>query len=286
MTKLILLTALTLLFGLGCSKDNLPTYIQLGDLRVLALIADQPEAKPGTVVNITPVLSDTNGNGRALTYTAEACNDPGVGFGANPTCVGSATRVVIVGPTPAAVTGISAPDFTGAATSTVPVTLPATVFTNTTAIQQAIGVAYLFVYKLTAADGANVTAFKRVVVSTKPIFGAAANQNPSITAILNGNGTAYTTLSTDKVFLTAQQGAGSAETFLAIQGDGSTVQQTEQLITTWFISDGSVDSFRTLNTEAVGYVPPTSLPPNGRHVVILPVIRDGRGGEAFFKQAL
>ncbi|MBI3557125.1 MAG: hypothetical protein HY074_12750 [Deltaproteobacteria bacterium] len=285
MNKTVFLSILVAMSGVACSKDNLPTYIQLGDLRVLALIADKPEAPVGTLVTITPVVSDVNGGGRALTFTAEACNDPGVGVGANPTCVGSDTRVVLVGPTAAAVTGIAAPDFTGAATSTIAVTLPASVFTNASAIQQAIGVPYLFVYKLIAADGATVTAFKRVLVSVKPALGAVANQNPSITAIMSG-GSAYTMLGTDKVFLSPLFGANSAETFVAIQGDGSTVQQTEQLITTWFISDGSVDSFRTLSTDAVGFVPPTSPPPNGRHTVILPVVRDGRGGEAFFKQAL
>ena len=124
-----------------------------------------------------------------------------------------------------------------------------------------------------------------MLISTKPIFGATANQNPTISAVLS-NSVPYTTLSSGKVFLTPQFGANSPETFLVIRGDGSTVQQTEELITTWFISDGAMDTFRTLNTDSVGFVPPTNPPPNGRHTVILAVVRDGRGGEAFFKQAL
>ena len=54
---LIAVCSLTGLAG-GCSKNNFPEYIALGDLRILTMIIDQPEVNPGTLVNITPVISD------------------------------------------------------------------------------------------------------------------------------------------------------------------------------------------------------------------------------------
>ena len=47
----------------GCTSNDLPIYSHLDSLRVIALIADQPEVAPGTTVTITPYMSDATGAG-------------------------------------------------------------------------------------------------------------------------------------------------------------------------------------------------------------------------------
>ena len=41
---------------------------------------------PGDTVTFTPILSDINGAGRTISYSVQACIDPGVGIGAEPVC--------------------------------------------------------------------------------------------------------------------------------------------------------------------------------------------------------
>ena len=70
----------------GCSRPDFPKYEALGDLRILTIVADLPEANPGDTVTFTPILSDLNGQGRTISYAVEACIDPGVGNGVSPAC--------------------------------------------------------------------------------------------------------------------------------------------------------------------------------------------------------
>src|SRR3974390_309311 len=79
---LILVTMTT-----SCNKNDLPKYQTLGDLRILTVLVDKPEANPGDTVTFTPVLSDLNGNGRPINFEVRACIDPGVTAGADPVCV-------------------------------------------------------------------------------------------------------------------------------------------------------------------------------------------------------
>ena len=97
-------------FGLGlcllsCSEPNFKKYNELSELRVLALKADLPEVTAGATVTITPIVSDIVNSG-ALTFTANACLDPGVAFGARPTCEGSLSKQILA--TDQAITTLSA----------------------------------------------------------------------------------------------------------------------------------------------------------------------------------
>jgi hypothetical protein len=274
----------------GCTNNNLPDYTTLGGLRVLTLVADQPEANPGATVNLTPVLSDLGGGGRALTFSVQACIDPGVGVGATAACASpdaSNTQTGAVTP-PAG----SSQTYTGPVASFA-ITLPATdaVFTGRSAADQFNGVAYLVFYAISAPDGTSVNSLKRIVISSPTK--TEKNQNPTLAGVtlaganaaisIAGAGSADTQAFPSGVAaLAASLPATSAETYSVQQADGSTQTQTETLVNTWFISDGAADYYRTEGATSDNWTPPTPLP-SGRGGVILVVTRDGRGGETFGK---
>lgn len=290
-----LLTAIGLLVALsGCGQNNLPDYINLGTLRVLAMKADQPEVDPSTspTVTITPVVSDLNA-GRTLTYTAVGCIDPGVGYGATPTCAGGGTPLGN-GTIDTTTLDTTTHTNTGAA-PTISVPIPSTILTNPArdTVDSYNGVAYLVVYTLSAAANSNAGAtqlvsFKRIIASTRPI----KNTNPSITAVNVGSQSLSSFLSTltypysgTAPGLTPAFSANSVETYTQMNSDQSISTITETLITTWFISDGSMEFYRTTGTDTDTWTPPSALPtaPGGgaRGILFVAVTRDGHGGEDY-----
>lgn len=266
-----LITTLTLA---GCANTGLPDYVKLGDLRILALIPDAPEVNVGTTVTITPLLSDINGKGRSLTYSAAACNDPGIGYGAVPTCENSTSKVVLA--SGAAAAGLASPNYTGTV-STFTVTVPTSVLDNRSTLEKFNGVSYLITYSIVASDGTTVKSFKRIIVSTKAA--GQLNQNPQVLAIQK-DGATLTSVPSAATRLTASFASGTAETYSELQPDATTSSKTETLSTTWFISDGTVTQFRTIGTDSTEYTP-ADTNPTSRNVIFALVTRDGRGGEGF-----
>jgi hypothetical protein len=266
------LTVLFYLPFLAACSDGLPKYVLLGDLRILALQAAPPETTPGSSVTITPWLSDIAKGGRALTTTATACVDPGIGYGAQPTCQGRPDAVVLAGGS-GAVT-LAGPDFTASAAS-FSVSIPSSILQNRAPFEQYNGVAYLIEYTVTAADGTTVKSIKRIIVSTRPT----QNSNPVLNQIL-ANESPLAARPTAPVPLKADyptSGATGAENYLTMATDGSFKQNTETLVTTWFISDGTLQYERTDGSTSTQYSPASPLPSG--HFQVIGVLRDGRGGE-------
>ncbi len=272
MKRLIALAPLV--FLAGCTSNSLPQYFNLGELRVVALEADHPEVDPGATLTLTPLLSDLNGAGRALTYSAVACADPGLSLGALPTCDGRPDRVVIV--ENAAVTGITAPEYTGAAPA-VPVTVPAALLQSRGPVERFNGVFYLVFYTVTPASGTPVTAVKRIVVSSK----AAKNANPGFTGAspILADGAPLTTLPKAGVTLSVGVDPSAFEPYTLQFPDGTAQSTTETVSVSWFISDGDIDKQKTAAAETNAWTPPPTAPVS-RKVTIIAVLRDGRGGEA------
>lgn len=268
---LVYLAAIGLLILTSCSGDDFPKYYKLGTLRVLTLVANNPEVAVGATVTITPVVSDIEGAGRTLTYEASACPDLGVAFGAEPTCEGNPLKVSLG---TGNVTGLAGPNYTGA-TNTFNVTVPATTLLGRTTADQYNGVAYLFVYKVTAPDGTNVRAFRRIIASSR----ATKNTNPTLTQILS-NGSALAALPAGDVSLSADYTAGSIESYQVQLSDGTLNSKAESLTTTWFVSDGKVQYTRTIGGESTKFTPPSAAPA-GRNVLVIGVIRDARGGVSY-----
>jgi hypothetical protein len=265
----------------GCSNSDLPDSFRLDRFRVLAIHADQPEVDPGTTVVLTPFVSDIGGGGRAITFSAAACIDPGVGYGADPTCDGSPTLATLA--TDVAATGLSAPDYTGAVTSTVSVTVPSAdvIFAKASARDRFNGVNYLVTFVFKFPDGSRSRAFRRIAVSTR----TTKNQNPAYTAtpLLSGSA-AFSGRPAAKIDLTADLAAGFAETYDEIRDDGVTVTKTESPTTFWYISDGDLSLKVTDPGASTGYTPPEAAP-SDHNLVFVVVTRDGRGGEAAYVQS-
>lgn len=267
-TFLVATGLLVLLAVVRCGDDNLKKYKLLGNLRILALVANQPEVAPGSTVTITPLVSDIGGLGRTLTGVAEACPDPGVSYGANPTCSGvsGAQSITIGGGANFTLTG---PEYTGTA-NTFNVTVPTDLLSGKSTAQSLLGVTYLVTYRLSAA-GESQEGFKRIVVSLNPT----KNQKPTLTGVLI-SGSAATVLPGAVASLAPNISAASTETYLTYNTDGSLNTVTETLTTSWFAGRGNIDRTRTESSGTNTYTPST-----GPGDVIVMVTRDERGGAAY-----
>ena len=223
-----------------------------------------------------------------LSYTAEGCIDPGVGLGASPSCAARPDKVDL-GKGDITTLSSTTRTFTDAA-PTLTVKIPAIIFAQRNPIDQFNGVSYLVVYTLTSTDAAGATsqvvAIKRIIASKR----TTKNTNPSITDIKAGDQGLQSYLSALKftgaaqtaVTLTPVLSDTSAESFDIKGADLSVSSGTETLTTTWFLSDGDMEYFRTTASTVNTWTPPSTRPTRPG-VVMVVVTRDGRGGEDFRK---
>jgi len=273
---------LALLLGLitGCSPANFAQYIVLGGLRVLTIVVDQPEVNPGTTVNFTPVLSDLNGGGRTLNYSIQGCIDPGIGIGApdscptpDPSSIQSGTVTIAAG---------TSNTYTGAVSSFA-LTMPsaATIFASRSAADQYNGVAYLVFYTLSVPNsGTSVTSFVRVIISATSK--TQKNLNPTLTSV-DENDTAITgvfSMPTAVTNFSVLTPPSASETYQTMSPTGVLTTNTETLINTWFISDGSFAFERNIGSTENSWTPPGTKP-TSRGLIIVVVTRDGRDGAVF-----
>ena len=278
--RILLSILLLALLQTSCGEDDFPEYVELKELRVLALQAGSSggtsEYSPGDNVTITPIISDYFGGSRTLTYEAFACVDPGLKVGAEPTCNGVPGAVSVGSGTAAA----PATQRTGSTATTFSVNIPSNLLDQRSAADRYNGVNYLVTYKLTAGSEV-VQSFRRILVSENT---KAKNNNPQTTAIL-ANGAALTALPTGKVELSVSYPAGSVENYSSKKADGSLANATESLTTTWFRTDGELKFYRTVNADTNTYTPPAAAPA-GRQALIVGVTRDDRGGVTVLVQTL
>lgn len=273
------------IFAAGCGSDDLPDYFLLDRLRVLGanVAGSAAEFSAGdSGITVDFHISDPKGAGRTLSYSLEACVDPGIGFGATPTCTGNPTRTVITASgtfTP----GSAATNYYGVLTTpafSVPAAGviyldPATGLTRAT-YQQQNGVGYIVLLTLTASSTESVTAFKRVIVSTK----ATKNQNPTFASpalLFAGVDASTYTLTSDFFTMVANAGTGAAESYVVENADGTTTNTTEKLTVTWLSNAGSIRYSRTDPGYENRYTPESPAPTKTSFIAIL---RDERGGLA------
>jgi hypothetical protein len=269
MKSVIIILLSFLMFA--CQKDNFKQYSKIEDFRILALIPSSPEVSPGATVTITPYVSDLTNSG-PYSYQALACLDPGVSYGATPSCETSSTKVDLGSGT---LSGLSAPLFTGAVTS-FNVTIPNTILLPYSAVDQYNGVSYLVTYQVTNSSGIQLSSFHRVVVSSR----ATKNNHPVILDILGNGNSLGTVAAGSQVDLTISLQSGSLESYDFKSSDGSLSTATESGLITYFYMDGSAKYFRTSAASDVNtYTAPESYP-STRGSFIYVVVRDGRGGIA------
>lgn len=268
------------IFTSGCANENFPKYQKLDSFRVIGIQADKPEVLISTLpatVTLTPVLSDSGSGGRTVTITGSACPDPGINFGAEPTCDQSPLKVDLSIPsvTPGAAASNSqvfgTPSLTGS-TPSFTVTVPSGLTTGRSTSDLFNGIGYLVSLRFQAGDKV-VRAYKRIAISNK----STANVNPSITSVL-GNGSALTLLPTTDVTLSVQTSAPAS--YEAMSAEGVIVSRTESLRVTYFHTDGLMKFARLSPLETNTWTPPAAAPA-GRPATIVVVIYDGLGGMAF-----
>jgi len=263
----------------GCGKDNLPEFNHLEGLRVLAFKLSAPEVSPGDTVTVTPIISDIRAT--SLTYTARVCLDPGVSYGATPSCVGNVSAVTLADQQTLTLPGANE-NWTGLADSlTVQIPASAVIFEGRSSIEQFNGVSYLLEYILSNDLGETVRSIKRIVVSDSAK--TSKNSNP-ITADILANGVSMTSLSwSSPVNLTTDLSLTSAETYSSKNSSGELGTAVEQLVTTWFVTDGETKYYRSEGLEADEYTAPSAAPV-GRSVYILAITHDDRGGVSLVKK--
>ncbi|MCK9419748.1 MAG: hypothetical protein M0R70_10250 [Nitrospirae bacterium] len=153
---------------------------------------------------------------------------------------------------------------------------------NRSIVDQYNGVIYLVQYNISVPNGPAINSFLRVFVSTtaKP----QKNQNPSIASVdLNGSPVPDTIpMPTSDANFRVVSAESSSEAYQDMQRDGSFVTRTEEMLNTWFVSDGEFDYSRTIGSTENLWAPPGSKPAD-RGVVIMVITRDGRGGAVFQK---
>lgn len=276
---LVLLLATTIF---SCSKDDLPDFNKVEGPRVLAIIADKPEANPGDTITITPVISDLNAT-TGVQDSIQVCIDLGISYGASPSCEGNPTKVVVQNHRSLTLPGV-ADNWTGAAdTASFSIPLDAVIFYQRSDQDKYNGVDYIVEYTLHSPSGLNETAIKRIAVteSTK----VAKNQNPTFTDIFANNVSMVNLPVGTKVNLTNNLTNASAENYLIKDAQGNLKSYTEELTVTWFITDGETKYYRSVVGGSNEYTGPGSSPV-GRSAYIMAVARDDRGGVIFVKRKL
>jgi len=267
-----LLSCLALAALCSCNTARLGQYEIIGDLRVLAIKTEPPEVSPGDTVTVTPLVSDINAS-RPLRFSVEACLDPGILIGATPTCADRPDQTVIV--QDAELTGLASPEFTGAAPS-FSVTIPTTILDNRSASEKNNGVAYLVFYSVRAADGTTLlTSYKSIWASTRSV----KNTSPTLSGV-KVDGGAPGALPTAKANLSAVFTGDPKESYVSLDRFGVERTREENVVTSWYISEGTLEDPRSYLEEAVEWTPPAA-PLADRRSIVVAVTRDGRGGESF-----
>lgn len=265
--------------SLGCGMDALPRASEVKGLRILALVANNPEVAPGGAVAVTPLVSDV-AEATALQHSADVCLDPGVAFGAEPTCVGNSSRVNLTGGGFQAITTLNAGNnFTGNA-DVLNFTMPASgiVFAGRSSRDQFNGVPYLLDYRVRNSRGEEVRSVRRVL-AVNTALRPTLNVNPTITNILADGSVLSNPLSYlgQKVSLSLVNSAPAAYDVQNL--DGSIVSLTEPFLISWFVTDGSLKAQRSGNGGSSEWNMPSAAP-GGRRSFVFAVLRDGRGGVA------
>ena len=265
----------------ACMDSKLPKYVELNSLRILSLMSDKPEVQPANTISITPIISDINET-TSLSYEAFGCIDPGVALGAEPTCANNSTKLSLAqGTITSASNSNMAQNFTGTAPSfSVVIPNDTVMFSQRSEVEKFNGLTYLVEYKLSNSKGQSVTSVKRILVSNKTR--ADQNTNPVISE-LQSNGAALGNNdfpTSGKFGINILFSSESFQTYTLKKEDGTLQSRTEDLTTTWFITDGSLKYFRSTNQESNVFTAPDAIS-SSRKSFLISISRDSRGGVTF-----
>jgi len=236
-----------LVLVLAACGQAFPPISQIDKLRLLGVRAEPAQLRPGDTTTLTTLVADPKGGGRAVTIAWARCDPPGQL--ANLLACEDARNVTPlgVGPTIA----VRAPDDWLA-----------------TAPGGPADERFLFVFLVVAAGDEQVVAFKKISVTSKA---EPLNRNPVLrgAGASKDGGTVTSVRHSFVVRLVADVDPASHEKYLE---DG--VEQTEEMMVSWFATAGSMDLSRTFDV----YENAWQTPADPQRVQLWVVVRDQRDG--------
>ncbi len=270
--KYLVRLAIPLLIFSGCSNNNFKKFSELGDLRILAVVADIPEVDGNSTspvsVTLTPYISDVTAAGRIFNVNVFSCLDPSFSQLGDVGCDNPQVEAYPNGNTFDAGT-LAATNFSGAMDAiTISIPNPSVLIAGYSNQQKHNGISYLVAFAL-ESGGEELTVIKSISISTRAVL----NTNPVIQDILldgSSIGSGPTTSGELDLTYTAP---GSPEAYSEMLSDGSFESRTESYVTTWFYSDGEVSPARILENQKSFYEAKNTSP-----IGLIGVLRDRRGG--------
>lgn len=276
MSKLSLL----LIFIIGCSGKSFERYYKLRSLRVVAIHADTPEINsnnflPTATITLTPWISFLQGDDTTLDITMEACLDPGVSYGAEPSCDDSALVLDSDAEIEYDMSDLGSDnDYTGAMTTTFSLGISAEEFAliqaahSSKALYNGVNILVSFVFE-DQESSKKVKAFKRISITSKD--DDELNTNPTIGNI-QADDDDLDELPNSDVELTVDD-IENIESFDFKNSKDELISKKEKFTISWFSTGGSIQYTRVDDDQDSEWDPPKATP-----VVVLAVVRDDRGG--------
>lgn len=264
---------LSLCIFISCSDDSFKKVDKLGEFRVLGIQSSSPEVAPGDPVTINLLLSDKNGAGRQIDLEIERCLDPGIAFGAQPSCENDpsaqSTQVLDV------TNSLAAPNYTGIIPNVINFTVPAAIHIGRNDRDKFNGVGYLVIFTFDV-DGKKIKTFKRIMATTRTNNNLNSSNPTFIASDLLLNGAPINNqmpVEGNKLSLTS----GAPDIYQYQNVDGSIDLKTEKFEVAWYTDEGEFSKPKSYVEELVEFKNASSNDPS----VLVVVIRDGRGGLSY-----
>ena len=266
-----ILGGLLLIFS-ACNTPDFKNFSELGELRIMGIVADQPEIDGTRTDNVqvvlTPYISDIYGEGRKFTVVVAGCLDPGISQGASPRCLNPKFEAYPNGNTFDS-SALAKSNYTGAMDAvTITISNPAAQIAGFSAQQRYNGINYLVVFRL-EYGATNLTAVKSISISERPKL----NRNPEIAAIVFDEEQAANTLKSVDIDVSFTE-AGGQEDYQEMSADGSVASLSESYFITWFYYLAEIKPSRILLGQQSKYKNEVSP------YTIVAVVKDRRGGTA------
>ena len=255
---------------LSCGESDFKKFSKLGELRIVAIKADIPEVdgtQTGSVnVTLTPYISDIESKGRVFQVDVVTCLDSGITQGGETECENPNVEVYPNGNS--FNTGsLSASNYTGAMDPiTITINNPANLISNFSTQQKFNGVNYLVAFRLSSGSTV-LNAVKAVSISTRSSY----NSNPIISGF-EFDGLDLSGSLSKKGKLKMLFSAGS-EAYQVMRADGTITLKQENLLISWFVSEGKIRPPRIIDTQFS-----TFYPKSDNAITLIGVARDRRGG--------
>jgi hypothetical protein len=258
----------------GCTPDDEVPRTLIVKPRVLAIKAEPPAVAAGETTTVTALIVGTGAEVPAVSWV-RCRRAPRPGDAINPDCFDPAHADVLepIGDGPAITTE-----------------MPADVTAEALGQPDATGGVYLpLIARVTVASSSLLGSYRLRLATPADV-----NRNPGLTGILSGNadgsGTPIDPASPpdvragDQLTLQPALADGSAETYPAALGDGTT---TEILLTSWFSTAGNFSQERTDATQPTTVLELSEpLPSPGEAIDLYAVTRDDRGGIEYVHRRL